>query len=352
MNRNKDKNGRKAITREIETNILTKSRRQCCLCVFLDGDNSVKNGQLAHIDHNSSNSREDNLVYLCLEHHNQYDSVYRQSKKITSSEVKYYKSSLYKKLGTGDREWKITIEGSLNSFPNSKIVELLEQFKKVTKDPTIVIKEIAQGSVVLRMAGKLNSYQLLKQMHEEGDLSDALGVRVQKVQLKKVVDLVEMINLSEQHMMHGEFKSAIMMLNKVLAIEPELALAWFLKGGSNLEMHYKYGQGSNKVSFLAEAESSTLKAIELAPGNGHYISQQSAILFEKGEVSGAVELLDEVLVMEPENGMAWCNKGIVLHRLGQFNSAIAALEKAIEYGYGPAKEALIVAQTSLGERRL
>lgn len=40
----------------------------------------MKEGQLAHIDRNRANNAEDNLVFLCLVHHNQYDTKPSQSK--------------------------------------------------------------------------------------------------------------------------------------------------------------------------------------------------------------------------------------------------------------------------------
>jgi len=86
---------RRNIPKDIETKILTKSRRHCCLCVFLKGDDEVKSGQIAHIDKDPANNDEGNLAFLCLEHHNEYDSRPSQSKGLTEAEVKYYRDLLY-----------------------------------------------------------------------------------------------------------------------------------------------------------------------------------------------------------------------------------------------------------------
>ncbi len=74
--------------------LMIKSRRRCCLCVFLDFDFRTKPLQVAHIDDDPSNSNEENLVVLCLEHHNEYDSRFRQSRRISTGEVLFYKSEL------------------------------------------------------------------------------------------------------------------------------------------------------------------------------------------------------------------------------------------------------------------
>lgn len=86
---------RKRTPQAIETEVLTKSRRRCCLCVFLNVDCEEKPGQIAHIDHNPANSDFDNLVWLCLEHHDRYDSTTSQSKKISARELKEYRNRLY-----------------------------------------------------------------------------------------------------------------------------------------------------------------------------------------------------------------------------------------------------------------
>ena len=87
---------RKRILKETESEILLKSGRRCCLCYGLYGDFKVKRGQLAHVNRDSSNSEFDNLAFLCLEHHDIYDSRTSQSKSITESEVKFYRNILYK----------------------------------------------------------------------------------------------------------------------------------------------------------------------------------------------------------------------------------------------------------------
>ena len=85
---------RAPIPREVETRLLTESRRRCCLCFFLSGDFSEKPVQIAHISGKRSESEYGNLVLLCLNHHDQYDSSTSQSKGLTADEVRYYKTRL------------------------------------------------------------------------------------------------------------------------------------------------------------------------------------------------------------------------------------------------------------------
>src|SRR6266571_3156113 len=79
---------------EIVADILKACRRRCCLCFALRSDISEKAGQIAHLDHDPSNNAPDNLAFLCLEHHDEYDSRTSQSKGLTIQELKRYRSEL------------------------------------------------------------------------------------------------------------------------------------------------------------------------------------------------------------------------------------------------------------------
>ena len=97
---------RKKINPAVETQILVNCRRRCCLCFFLEGKTDVRTGQIAHIDGNRSNNKADNLVWLCLEHHDQYDSRTSQTKNLTANELKHYKNDLH----------EIVLKQNLQSF--------------------------------------------------------------------------------------------------------------------------------------------------------------------------------------------------------------------------------------------
>jgi len=89
---------RKAIPENVQTRILLSSRRRCCLCFWLKGDDEVKKGQLAHLDGDHANSTEDNLAFLCLEHHDEYDSTPSVSKGLREREVRKWRDELYKEM--------------------------------------------------------------------------------------------------------------------------------------------------------------------------------------------------------------------------------------------------------------
>jgi hypothetical protein len=84
---------RTRVNTRTQAEVLKTSRRRCCLCVGLTHDYDVKRLQIAHIDHNPANSRPENLVPLCLLHHDEYDSVSRHTKGITPAELRAYRDS-------------------------------------------------------------------------------------------------------------------------------------------------------------------------------------------------------------------------------------------------------------------
>ncbi|MDD4996977.1 MAG: hypothetical protein PHI99_02430 [Syntrophales bacterium] len=81
--------------------VLLKSKRRCCICFGLMHNHEAKRGQVAHLDRDRANGSPDNLVFLCLDHHDEYDSTTSQSKSLQISEVKAYREQLYKFLASG-----------------------------------------------------------------------------------------------------------------------------------------------------------------------------------------------------------------------------------------------------------
>jgi hypothetical protein len=86
---------RPKISKDIETEVLLKSRRRCALCFGLRGIRLQKPGQIAHLDQDRTNNTFDNLCWLCQPHHNWYDTTTSQAKGLTISEVKTYRDTLY-----------------------------------------------------------------------------------------------------------------------------------------------------------------------------------------------------------------------------------------------------------------
>jgi hypothetical protein len=87
---------------EVQAGLLVECRRRCTICWGLNKDFEVKRGQVAHVDRDNTNASEDNLVFLCLPHHDEYDSKPSQSKGWTPDEVRRHRAAL---LAEVSRRW-------------------------------------------------------------------------------------------------------------------------------------------------------------------------------------------------------------------------------------------------------
>ncbi len=86
---------RKSIPPSTELSVLQRSRRRCALCWGFEHDLAVKRVQIAHVDHDASNTDENNLVALCQTHHDDYDTIPRQTRRLTPAELLRYRDELY-----------------------------------------------------------------------------------------------------------------------------------------------------------------------------------------------------------------------------------------------------------------
>ena len=128
---------RPRIPNETQTRLLTACRRRCCLCFGLHNDRRVKEGQIAHIDQDPANNAEDNLVWLCLPHHDQRDTRRSQSKGFTIEEVKHYKSALIESLNRVPRIKEPLIHATNTEHEN--LIDFVTRYYFSAKDDARVL---------------------------------------------------------------------------------------------------------------------------------------------------------------------------------------------------------------------
>lgn len=93
---------RKPLSERIATEVLVASRRRCCLCFYLLSKNTVCRGQIAHLNRKRDDDRFENLVWLCFDHHDEFDSRTSQSKGLLPTEVRHYRDRLIEELRQTD----------------------------------------------------------------------------------------------------------------------------------------------------------------------------------------------------------------------------------------------------------
>ena len=110
---------RKAVPQETQGEVLAACRRRCAICLGLNRDTGIKRGQIAHLDRDAANPSVDNLVFLCLEHHDQFDSRTSQSKGLTSDEVRRFRQELTTAI---EHAWRQPITfGSVEAPPTDAV---------------------------------------------------------------------------------------------------------------------------------------------------------------------------------------------------------------------------------------
>jgi hypothetical protein len=119
---------RKEIPPDIQKAVLTKSRRRCALCFYYDKDTSRKNGQIAHLDRRRSNNHEDNLAWLCLNHHSEYDSRTSQHKNFTVEEVKHARKALFRWVREGLQPIAVVTKSPKRTGPAATSIVTLRGF--------------------------------------------------------------------------------------------------------------------------------------------------------------------------------------------------------------------------------
>lgn len=107
--------------KSVEKDVLLASHRRCCLCFFLNHRDEVRRGQIAHLNHDPSDSQFENLVWLCLEHHDEYDGKTSQSKGFTPDEVREYRDRLYAQYDPGTKQ---KFSGNTSSDDNVELPPL------------------------------------------------------------------------------------------------------------------------------------------------------------------------------------------------------------------------------------
>lgn len=157
---------RKKVPENIQAEVLTQSARRCCLCYGVNHDYSEKAGQIEHLDNDSDNNKVGNLAWICLEHHDKYDSKTSQSKNYTFKEVIGYRDSLYKKV---NKLREAAFSSSLEKVTNNKITTPEQDLKNDIRDlleriNPLIIKQLdgEQNAIsVMISLPKLNSLQQL-----------------------------------------------------------------------------------------------------------------------------------------------------------------------------------------------
>lgn len=149
---------RQKIPPSAQAEILINSGRRCCLCFGLHRDTGVKKGQIAHLNQDRRNNNASNLVYLCFDHHDEFDSTTRQSKGLTQTEIAVYRERLYDYVRTTFSAEATSKDFVVSSIEEqASVLDVIDRYWNVGHSSPATLS----AEITLRMQ-KVRDYQRLE----------------------------------------------------------------------------------------------------------------------------------------------------------------------------------------------
>ena len=126
---------RTKVPAEVETELLLRSARRCCICLGLRFDADEKAGQVAHLDGDRQNHSLGNLAWLCLYHHDSYDGRTSQSKGLTIGEVKAHRARLCEMVEVRGQSSSSDAKSSIRSDRhNEEVLKVVQRYHSISDD--------------------------------------------------------------------------------------------------------------------------------------------------------------------------------------------------------------------------
>ena len=93
---------------------------------------------------------------------------------------------------------------------------------------------------------------------------------------------------------------------------------------------FQNASDSIKAGELSKARELLLKAQESSPDSPDILRLMSVVAALNFDYVGALELINQAIILEPKNGVSYSNKGNILKFLGRHDEAIACFDEAIK----------------------
>lgn len=220
-------NKRKKISPTVEKQVLIESKRRCCLCYHLNDDLGIKKGQIAHIDHDRSNSGEINLAFMCFSHHDEYDSVNSQSKGFTSYEVKHAKKILYDALRSQIPQKKfrirVTIEADFDKLSVEERQKLIEKVLKIVGvKGEVRIVNVERGSIRFTLELNSNDAERLSYAFNNGYLDQTGVIDVNPREMPWSITFSNTFEDYSHGILKGEAKKVVMHADNMLFLDDKV----------------------------------------------------------------------------------------------------------------------------------
>lgn len=206
---------------KIQADVLQRSRRRCCVCYGLNRDLEIKKGQIAHLDQDRGNNDPANLVFLCFEHHDEYDTKTSQSKGLRQKEVECYRSELDvyfhswsrqpNSVTAFDLQQRVLLEISLipHRWKNHYMARYPGQFREGTFSRTQDYRDVWEMLLdVMKHAYSQHSWREYLALFTDG--------------IREVVEALERIVMMHGGDLSSAMKLTILQANSQLRVESEV----------------------------------------------------------------------------------------------------------------------------------
>jgi protein O-GlcNAc transferase len=167
--------------------------------------------------------------------------------------------------------------------------------------------------------------------HQNGDTDTAARLYQEILVSNPNLDDV-WVNYCEILIKNNDIPLAIDGLERALAINPKNTLAW-----------YNLGHGYFRQNEWQAAQHAIEKALELGADLPYVHFLWGNIMLYTGRLPEAVDAYKESLRISPDNAECWCNLGLALYDLYDYDSAAGAYLEALKHDIN-----LVAAHTNLG----
>lgn len=281
---------RKRVPSDIEARVLEKSRRRCCLCWSLERDFKEKDGQIAHLDQDSSNFSESNLAFLCLPHHSRYDSTTSQHKNYTTEEVKRAKAALEAEIEKQEPlEWAIVLSGNVKEFNRPRVEAVAEHLRSLLEDPHLSITGVKRSSVRLDVSSAAATFARMQRKLELGEISEIFGHSIRRVAVSEDLDRERLVAAR-----HAAPRSNTPSLQEVMRwLGPELVTTWALV--DRFAREWRFDRLSKEAGMPAERGERMIAAVASLTVQERAILTLSAAGWTDEDIAAVLHLTLELL---------------------------------------------------------
>lgn len=182
--------GKRVRIRSIEEEVMFKSHMQCCVCK----DRGV---HIHHLNGDSTNTVEDNLVFLCFAHHEEAERKSPLSRKLTSGVIRKYRDLHYQSIENERR----------------RVLGLIDQPIQVLTENALVAASLT-ASILLEI-NKMEAEYYATPQRERADVLGRLGIYAEHTNHRIALAVMQVLSSASHLTRSGMTEGDGLVINSV-----------------------------------------------------------------------------------------------------------------------------------------